>query len=126
MSLPDPNMFAGPTAVIRGGDILARVDGKPVDEAVAAFYDPDVMSLFTPAAIPFPYEDNARGLGVVDMVHAIAAGRPHRADGDLAMHVLEALIGFERAAEQEGAYVMHTTCERPAALRENLAPGELD
>lgn len=35
------------------------------------------------------FAENSRGLGVVDMALAISEGRPHRASGDLAFHVLD-------------------------------------
>src|SRR5262249_44744920 len=40
----------------------------------------------------FPYEDgNYRSIGLADMAHAIRSDRPHRASGDLALHVLEVM-----------------------------------
>ena len=38
--------------------------------------------------IPYHYTANSRGLGVADMAAAVQSGRPHRANGDLAFHVL--------------------------------------
>ena len=39
-----------------------------------------------------------RGMGVVDMARAIAGGEPHRASGDLALHVLELMAKIDRSA----------------------------
>ena len=36
-----------------------------------------------------PYRENSRGVGLADMVRAIRENRPHRASGELALHVLD-------------------------------------
>lgn len=54
-----------------------------------------------------------RMVGLVDMAMAIKDSRPHRASGELALHVLEVLEAFE-ASSQCGQFVMmQTTCQRP-------------
>jgi hypothetical protein len=60
------------------------------------------------------------------MAKAIMTGRPHRASGELAYHVLEAMHGFHEASEQGKHYVMESTCERPAPLPLGLANFQLD
>jgi predicted dehydrogenase len=54
-----------------------------------------------------------RMIGLVDMVLAIRNNRPHRASGDLALHVLEVLEAFGRSSEGGRVVTMSTTCERP-------------
>ena len=39
-----------------------------------------------------------RGLGVLDMARAIAAGRPHIATGELGFHVLDVMLSAEESA----------------------------
>ena len=57
-----------------------------------------------------------RIIGLLDMAAALHLGRPHRANGDLALHVLEVLDAFERSSV-EGRHVMiETPCERPEPL----------
>ena len=47
-----------------------------------------------------PYADgNYRIIGVADMAHAIRSGRPHRASGELAFHVLEVMEAFQRSSD---------------------------
>jgi len=70
--------------------------------------------------------DNARGVGAADMAKAILSGRKHRASGELAFHVLEAMHGFHDASEQGVHYQMKSTCETPAPLPVGLADFELD
>lgn len=54
-----------------------------------------------------------RMVGVLDMACAIAASRPHRANGDLALHVLEVMEALERAAVEGRHIRLETTCGRP-------------
>ncbi|GBF74996.1 oxidoreductase [Paenibacillus sp. 598K] len=60
--------------------------------------------------------DNNRGIGVADMARAIAEDRPHRASGEMAYHVLEAMHGFHVASAEGKHYIMQSTCERPAPM----------
>jgi predicted dehydrogenase len=54
-----------------------------------------------------------RMLGVLDMAQAIREGRPHRANGDLALHVLEVLSALERSSVEGQRIRIETICERP-------------
>jgi predicted dehydrogenase len=58
----------------------------------------------------------ARGIGVAEMVRAIRAGRPPRASGELAYHVLEALTGLERSAATGRHVAIESRCARPDRL----------
>ncbi|MGH3321721.1 MAG: Gfo/Idh/MocA family protein [Streptosporangiaceae bacterium] len=60
------------------------------------------------------------GLGLADMAAGLRAGRPHRADGALAFHVLEATCGMAEAARSGRYLTLASTCERPAPLRTTL------
>ena len=42
----------------------------------------------------------ARGLGIDELAAALAEGRPHRASGELALHVLATAEAIVRAAER--------------------------
>jgi hypothetical protein len=72
------------------------------------------------------FADNSRGIGVADMAYAIQTGRPHRVNGDLAYHVLEAMHGFHDASDSGAVYRMTSTCERPAPLPLGLPKDGLD
>lgn len=66
--------------------------------------------------------DVGRGIGIADMAEAIRDGRPHRASGELAYHVLEVLTGLERSA-REGRHVsIESRPPRPAPLPEPIPP----
>jgi hypothetical protein len=49
-----------------------------------------------------------RGYGVVDLALALRHGRPHRASGALALHVLDVMEGLLRSAEAGGERIEMT------------------
>lgn len=103
LSLPDPNAFGGPLR-LRGADDEAWRDELPAFGCV---------------------EEN-RGLGLADMAHAMRSGRPHRANGELAMHVLDIMHAFHDAAREGRRIELRSSCERPAPLATGLPAGVLD
>jgi len=72
------------------------------------------------------YADPNRGVGVADMAYAIRSGRPHRASGAMAYHVLDIMHAFTDAWESRQWVKLESTTERPAALPVGLRPGTLD
>jgi hypothetical protein len=70
--------------------------------------------------------DIGRGTGVADMAVAIRTGRPHRASGELATHVVEIMQAFEKSSARGNHVVLKTNVERPAALPAGLPRGILD
>lgn len=103
LRVPDPNGFGGPVFVRRAG-----------------------AGEWSEAPLSHGYADNSRGIGVADMAYAIRSGRPHRANGALAYHVLEAMHGFHEASEQGRHYQMQSKVERPAPLPTDLPGDALD
>jgi hypothetical protein len=55
------------------------------------------------------------------MAQAIDAGRDHRCNGKLALHVIEVLTGILEAGETGQRIEMQTTCDRPEALAPDQA-----
>jgi len=55
-----------------------------------------------------------RGVGVGDIAEAVRDGRPHRASGEFAYHVLEVLLALTRA--EAGQIEIESRCPRPAPL----------
>ncbi|WP_219838746.1 Gfo/Idh/MocA family protein [Paenibacillus sp. R14(2021)] len=92
MLVPDPNMFGGTVK-------LRRLGGEW--EEVSLTHD---------------NTDNNRGIGVADMARAIREGGPHRANGAMAYHVLEAMHGFHDASREGKHYTMESTCARPEPM----------
>jgi predicted dehydrogenase len=99
---PDPNFFGGTVRFSeRNGDwqelpIDAQPFGTPNRKTNAGL---DVADY--------------RMIGVLDMACAIAEGRPHRANGDLALHVLEVMEALERSSVEGRHIRIETICERP-------------
>lgn len=102
LSVPDPNSFGGPVKI--GGV------GK------------DWMEL----PLTHGYTENSRSIGVADMANAIKSGRPHRANGNLAFHVLDVMEAAAEASAKSKYVEIASTCERPAPLPMGLLPGTLD
>ena len=102
LSVPDPNSFSGPVKLSRPGAGWSEIP------------------------LTHGYAENSRGLGVADMAAALRSGRPHRASGQLAFHVLDVMHAVHEAS-REGKHIQLTsTCARPAAMPMNLLPGRVD
>jgi len=103
LRVPDPNGFGGSIRIRRAG-----------------------ASEWSEVPLEFGYNDNNRGIGVADLAYAIQSGRQHRANGEMAYHVLEAMHGFHDAASSGVRYDMRSTCERPAPMPSGLPHNTLD
>lgn len=88
LELPDPNMF--------DGEIKVRNLGADEWETVAE----------TTAT-------SSRGTGALDMARAIREGRPHRATGELAYHVLDIMVSMAESAAT-GEFVKVESTVQPA------------
>ena len=72
------------------------------------------------------YSENSRGIGIADMAYALRSGRAHRANGELARHVLAITLAIFESARTERHVAVTAGYERPAPLPIELKPGELD
>ena len=63
-----------------------------------------------------------RGLGALDMVRAIAQGRPHVASGELGFHVLDILLSAQESAATGQTVVVGSTVAAVPLLPEGLDP----
>jgi predicted dehydrogenase len=95
LALADPNYF--------GDEIGLRGEGL------------ESFATVPPRAGPV---DAARGLGLADLVAAHAEGRPHRASGELALHVLDAMTGILAAAREGRMVELESRVERPRPILE--------
>jgi predicted dehydrogenase len=103
LEVPDPNNF--------GGAVRLR------NKTTRAFDD-----------LPHTHTtDRGRGAGVADMAYSVLRRkRPHRANGELAEHVVEIMESFEKSSVSGKHVTLKTTCARPAALPVGLGANELD
>jgi predicted dehydrogenase len=109
LRLPDPDTF--------GGTVSLSSRGAPWRD------HPSDGALYGARNWPFDAPDRAnyRMLGVADLVRAHQEGRPPRASGDLALHVLEAMEAIMTAAEGGAAVEVPTGPPRPPLLGEDEA-----
>ena len=75
-----------------------------------------------PVELPWMPTPTIARIGLADMAPAIRRGRPHRASGALALHVLEVMEAFGRSAESGRFVDIATRPERPAPLVGDAAP----
>lgn len=79
LAFPDPNVFGGDSALT----VYRGEESTPVPASGAT---------------------TGRGLGVLEMARALRAGVPHRAQGEIAAHVLDTMVAIETAMA-EGSIV---------------------
>jgi len=103
--VPDPNSLGGPVRLARAGD--AEWAEVPLSHGHA---DGRVYW----------------GIGVADMAHAIAGGRPHRITGAQGYHVLECMQAFLDASGTGCAQRIASSFDRPAPLPQGLPANTLD
>jgi len=105
LSVPDPNSLGGPVQLARAGE-----------------------SEWAEVPLSHGHADGRVywGIGVADMAHAIAAGRPHRITGAQGYHVLECMRAFLDASESGETQAIKSSFERPAPLPEGLPAEALD
>lgn len=71
------------------------------------------------------FNENARGLGLLDMAYAVRDRRAPRASAEMAFHICEAMEGILQAPKL-GRYVrIASTCNRPAPLPANFPESEV-
>src|SRR5271166_2162550 len=78
-----------------------------------------------PAASGKIQHANYRGLGLADMARGIMDNRPHRANGDVAIHVLAIMEGILSAAAEKRGVEIAPSCMQPEPLNECEALGLL-
>lgn len=101
LSAPDPNTFGGPLRVLEQKGAIEEVP------------------------LAGPYATQSRGIGLADLARARETGRPPRASGELALHVVEVMAAIERSADIGAIVEVASQPARPAPLPETLAEGEV-
>ena len=93
LSVPDPNGFGGTVQIFTAG----AKDWAPAPEAGG-------------------YRGAARGYGVSDLASALTSGTAHRANGEIAYHVLDVMEALLTAADSRHSADVTSTCDRPPAV----------
>ena len=103
LAVPDPNKFGGPV------NMFTKANNE-----------------WQTQALSHRYADNARSIGAADMAYAILGKRKHRANGNLAYHILEIMHAFEKSSSTGRHVKLKSKPARPAALPLGLIEGRLD
>jgi predicted dehydrogenase len=93
---PDPNTF--------DGEVLVWGDAEE------------------PRVIPASGHRAERGTGAAEMAEAIREGRPHRASGESAYHVLDTMLAIAEAAERRQFVEVRSSFEPAPPLPESWDP----
>jgi predicted dehydrogenase len=93
---PDPNNFDGDIQVWGAGD--------------------------EPVVIPASGHSSTRGTGALEMAQAIREGRPHRASGESAFHVLDTMVSIAESVHSGEFVEVTSTFEPSPALPEGWDP----
>ncbi|OMH29569.1 oxidoreductase [Tersicoccus phoenicis] len=96
IAFPDPNMFDGDIVLTRRGA--------------------------EPEVIPAVGSTSSRGTGVLEMARAIRAGVPHRAQGEAAYHVLDAMVSIAESIETGSFISLESTAVAAEPLPEDFDP----
>ena len=97
LTMPDPNRFDGEVRIRRAGD----------DEWTA---------------IPATGSTAGRGLGALDLARGLRTGVPHRASGELALHILDTMEAIARSVTGGTFEPVRTTFPVPDVLPADWDP----
>jgi predicted dehydrogenase len=98
LKVPDPDTFGGP--------IYLRKQGE---------------NNWTEVPLTHGFSENSRGIGLADMANSLLTNHQHRANGDLAFHVLEIMHGFHLSSTNQAHYQLKSTCVRPEPLPSGMS-----
>lgn len=104
LQVPDPNCFGGPVRIYRKGD---------------------TENVWKDVPLSHIYTENSRSIGAADMAMALRSGRQHRANGELANHVLEIMLAFDKSNQAGCKLELTTTCVQPQPMPLGLDKGQL-
>jgi len=102
LSVPDPNYFGGIVRVRRSG--AEEWHEMPLTHSGSV----------------------GRGIGLADMAFAIRSGRNHRANGEVAYHILDIMEAIGESSAQDRHIKILSSCSRSEPLPLDLMPGRLD
>jgi predicted dehydrogenase len=109
LRLPDPDTFGGTISLSHGGGTW---EDLPTEDR-----------LYGQINWPYAAPDRAnyRMLGIADLAARLAVGRPPRASGSLALHVLDILEAILTSGETGAPVLLTTTVRQPQVLEEDEA-----
>jgi predicted dehydrogenase len=93
LSVPDPNGFGGEVKIFRPG----YEDWQSIPHSHG-------------------YAEQSRGLGLAEMASSIRKKREHRANGELAYHVLDAMHAFLDSGRTNTRIKLKSNCKQPTPM----------
>jgi len=99
LSVPDPNQFDDTVSIATAAD-----------------------RTWTDVPFEAGYADAGRGVGLADLARAVETGRPHRASGELAFHVLEIMESIIHAGRSHEVVTLSSTAARPEPVPFGATP----
>lgn len=116
ITVPDPNNTDGPVYLFRAAEFLKEVETVPRDhilERLMTLHGPTRDKYYEEVPLAYRGSPNMRGIATCEMAMAIAEGRPHRASGEMAAHIVDILNSLEEAADKHEIVKLTTSFERP-------------
>jgi len=62
------------------------------------------------------FTEDTRGIGITEMAHAIRSGKPHRATGEMAYHILDIMQAVDDSSKAGRHMELNSACARPEPL----------
>ncbi|MGP9681112.1 MULTISPECIES: Gfo/Idh/MocA family protein [unclassified Brachybacterium] len=103
--VPDPNMFEGRIAYVKPFDSFGE---QPPEQEWIEVPQEGIVA--------------GRGTGLLDMVRAIAEGRPHVASGELGYHVLDVMLSAEESAASGEFVTVNSSVGEVPLVQEGFDP----
>lgn len=119
ISYPDPNYGGGVPSVYRKEQVLDTVFQENEE------YHQRELKMYELPELYHRVSNYSRGLGILDLAHAVEYKRPNRAGAELARHITEVIEGIMTSATEHRLCKMTTTCEIPEPLEPGFFVGEL-
>lgn len=124
---PNPDLFCGPVSMLRKESVLDSIAEMDTEDMGTKGNIFDFSGFVK--EMPLRYHDplkKTRGLGILDLAHAIRDRRSPRISHTFVYHVLEILLAFEKASKSGSVYQLQSTCDRPAAIPTGLGMDKID
>ena len=119
ITLPDPNNTDGPVYLFTAEGFCAEQSRIPRDNIIDRLLflnGPEKQKYYQEVPLAYKGSANMRGIATCEMAMAIAEGRPHRASGEMAAHIVDILNSLEESSDKHEIIKLKTTFERPEAF----------
>lgn len=117
MEIPDPDDTGGEVQLFDSIPFIEEMKKQnDIHSRIDMMYGERKLKYYNPVSNVYNGGVNMRGTALDDMAHAISDGRPHRATGGLAVHLVEVIGAFDKSAETGLPIKIEHSCECPDAF----------